>query len=79
MKSYRQLALEQRYQIACLLQQKVTQKSIAAIVGVNASTISREIKRNSLSTSDYKADMAQVICGKRTKRNRYKLKGELKE
>lgn len=79
MKSYRQLALEQRYQIACLLQQKVTQKSIAEIIGVNASTISREIKRNSSLLADYKACDAQILCSKRTERSRYKIKGELRE
>lgn len=79
MKSYRQLTLEQRYQIACLLQQKTTQKSIADIVGVNASTISREIRRNSSVSADYKADIAQVLSGKRNKRSRYKIIGELKE
>lgn len=79
MRSYRQLALEQRYQIACLLQQKATQKSIAAIVGVDASTISREIKRNSLLSTDYKADKAQILSSKRTERSQYKIKGELKE
>ncbi len=45
-KNYTQLSSEQRYQISALLQKNVTQKEIAQIVGVAASTICRELKRN---------------------------------
>lgn len=45
-KNYNQLSSEQRYQIEALLQNEVTQKEIARIIGVNASTICRELKRN---------------------------------
>jgi len=46
MRPYTHLALEQRYQIAALLKEKVPQTRIAQIVGVHKSTISREISRN---------------------------------
>jgi transposase, IS30 family len=47
MNKYSQLTREQRYQIEALKKAKTTQNEIAQIVGVSASTISREIKRNS--------------------------------
>lgn len=45
-KNYKQLSLEQRYQIEALLKGGHSQKSIASILGVHASTISRELRRN---------------------------------
>ena len=47
MKKYTQLTEVQRYQIEALKKAKKNQKEIAVIVGVSASTISREIRRNS--------------------------------
>lgn len=47
MGSYKQLTLEQRYQIYALLKTGNTNKEIADIVGVDKSTIGRELKRNS--------------------------------
>lgn len=44
--SYKQLTQEQRYQIYALKQAEQQSKRIAEIVGVHASTISRELKRN---------------------------------
>jgi IS30 family transposase len=44
--SYKQLTQEQRYQIYALKQADQPGKRIAEIVGVHASTISRELKRN---------------------------------
>jgi len=44
--SYTQLTQDQRYQICALKQVEQTNKRIAAILGVNASTISRELKWN---------------------------------
>lgn len=46
-KHYQQLTQEQRYQISCLRKAGMTQAAIAEAVGVNSSTISRELKRNS--------------------------------
>ena len=44
--SYRQLALSERYHISTLYKQGLRQKEIAKEVGVSASTISRELRRN---------------------------------
>jgi len=44
--SYTQLTQEQRYQISALLKTEHSQTKIAAEIGVNKSTISRELKRN---------------------------------
>lgn len=46
MKKYSQLTEIQRYQIEALKKAKNTQKEIAMLLGVSASTISRELKRN---------------------------------
>lgn len=46
MKSYKQLTRDQRYVIKTLLQEGYTYRKIAKRVGVNVSTISREVKRN---------------------------------
>jgi len=44
--SYTQLTQDQRYQIYALKQAEQTNKRIAEILGVHASTVSRELKRN---------------------------------
>lgn len=44
---YKQLTREQRYTIYVLLHQKQTKKEIAKAIGVNESTVYRELKRNS--------------------------------
>lgn len=44
--TYKQLAREQRYQIYALMKAGLSQTAIARIIGVNKSTISREIRRN---------------------------------
>ena len=45
-KNYHQLSSEQRYQIEALLKSGTNQKTIALILEVHPSTISRELKRN---------------------------------
>jgi len=47
METYSQLTSEQRYQIYALLKKEHTQTDIAEIIGVNKSTVSRELRRNS--------------------------------
>jgi len=47
LKTYKQLTCEQRYAIRILIKKNYLQKDIATAVGVNKSTISRELKRNS--------------------------------
>jgi IS30 family transposase len=43
---YTQLTCGQRYQIKALLKMRHTQTEIANVLGVNKSTISRELQRN---------------------------------
>ncbi len=45
--AYKQLTQEQRYQIKALLDNKIAKMQIATTLGVDRSTINREIKRNS--------------------------------
>ena len=62
-KNYNQLSSEQRYQIEALLQNEVAQKEIARIIGVNPSTVCRELKRNTPKRGrgalEYRAENAQ--------------------
>lgn len=46
MKNYKQLTVEQRYQIEALLQAGLTQTNISKQLGVHKSTVSRELKRS---------------------------------
>jgi len=46
MRTYTQLTKEQRYQISALLKTCHSQTQIARVIGVNKSTVSRELKRN---------------------------------
>lgn len=46
MRTYHQLTQEQRYQIYALQQTQHSQSEIAAVIGVDKSTVSRELKRN---------------------------------
>jgi len=47
LRTYKQLTCEQRYAIRILIEKNYLQKDIAAAIGVNKSTISRELRRNS--------------------------------
>lgn len=64
MRNYKQLAQEQRYQIYALKKAGLYQTTIAKIVGVHKSTISREIKRNS-GLRGYRPRQAQGFVNKR--------------
>ena len=64
-----QLKPEQRYAIFILLQQKKKKSEIAEIIGVNKSTISRELKRNG-SKRGYSWKKAQEMCDLRKERLR---------
>lgn len=46
MRPYTQLTQEQRYQIYALMNAEINQSEIATIIGVDKSTISRELRRN---------------------------------
>jgi len=64
MNRYYQLTREQRYQIGALRDIGVTQKMIAAQVGVSPSTISRELRRNSVADR-YDAAQADQVATRR--------------
>ena len=53
MKGYRQLTLAQRYEIFALKKAGHSQVAIADLVGVDASTVSRELRRNKSPTGYY--------------------------
>ena len=61
MKSYKQLTLEQRYQISPLLKLGYSQTAIATELGVHKSTIGRELRRN-LSKRGYRPKYADRIA-----------------
>lgn len=66
MKNYNQLTLEQRYEIQGFMAQKFSKSKIAQELGVSASTISRELKRNADKRSGkYKATLAHQKCTNR--------------
>lgn len=64
MKEYKQLTLEQRYQIYALLKAGQTITEIGKIIGVDKSTISRELKRN-VSKRGYRPQFAEKAAVKR--------------
>jgi len=75
MTKYSHLNTEQRYQIDALLKTDMTQTAIADQLGVNKSTISREINRNSKQqlTNIYDAGFADHLASKRKElRPRYR-------
>lgn len=61
MKTYKQLTCEQRYAIRILKEKDYLQKDIAEAIGVNKSTISRELKRNS-GKRGYRPKQAQRLA-----------------
>jgi len=64
MRKYTQLTSEQRYQISGLKKAGCKQAQIAAEVGVNKSTISRELKRNK-GDRGWRPKQAQRLCDAR--------------
>jgi len=64
MKKYSQLTDVQRYQIEALKKAEKDQKTIASIIGVSASTISRELKRNT-GQRGYRPKQAHIKALKR--------------
>lgn len=71
MKKYKQLTVEQRYQIEVLIQTGFKQTMIANVLGVHRSTISRELKRSipkrGRGFGEYSASNAQKKCTARHK------------
>ncbi|NWO07144.1 MAG: helix-turn-helix domain-containing protein, partial [Alteromonadaceae bacterium] len=62
---YRQLTQTQRYQISALRVAGKSQRQIAAILGCHNSTVSRELRRNSV--HGYEPEMAQHQTNSRRK------------
>lgn len=73
MKNYKQLTVEQRYQIEALLQVGSAQTKIAAQLGVHRSTISRELKR-SIALRGRTAGSYVATNAERKTRDRHKQK-----
>ena len=69
METYRHLSCEDRDQIAVLLVAGHNNTSIARILGRSPSTISRELKRNSLQSGRYSAQIADGAYMHRRQRN----------
>ena len=65
MKKYKQLISQQRYTISAMLQKGYSQKEIADAVGVSASTISRELKRNRGKRGVYSYKLADEMAQER--------------
>lgn len=73
--TYKQLTLAQRYAIQAYVKDNKSQKEISVLIGVNKSTVSRELERNS-ACGKYGADEAQRRCCIKSKRREaYKLTG----
>ena len=81
MKKFAQLTPEQRYKIDALFNSLtgLNQKQIAEQVGTSASTLSRELKRNSRPRAGYDAKKAQEFAQKRRAKKPFKINGELEE
>jgi IS30 family transposase len=66
MQKFKQLSLHQRYQIEALLKAGQNQTSIATIIGVHRSTISRELSRNIAKRGRTSGRYFAVNAGRRT-------------
>ncbi len=64
MKKFKQLTLKQRYQISAYKEAGYTQKYIANLLNIAESTISRELRRNSID-GVYIPEDAEVLSYKR--------------
>ncbi|MFC3909913.1 IS30 family transposase [Legionella dresdenensis] len=67
-KKYKQLSLEERCRISILQREGYSLRKIASIMDRSASTLSRELKRNSTKTKGYDVSYAQI----QTKARRWK-------
>jgi transposase, IS30 family len=79
MKHYKQLTQEQRYHISAFLRAGYTQNYISREVGVDKSTISREIRRNR-GERGYRPKQAEekAVSRKKNAQKKFKLTAELK-
>ena len=65
---YKQLTDAQRYQIDAYLKSGMTKKFISTQLGIDRSTLYRELKRNSSKRGKYNAVKAQHLCNERKER-----------
>lgn len=65
-KNYKQLSLEQRYQIESLIKAGQKQNQIAEIIGCSSSAVCRELKRNRPSMGRYAGEYKAVQAHKKT-------------
>lgn len=70
--TYTQLSYEQRYAIETMLRSGDDRTTIAKALGRPASTITREIKRNSPTRGRYRARHAQMLAEERKREGHYK-------
>lgn len=79
MKKYKQLTLGLRYQIFAYKQENYSLSKIAELIGVNKSTVSRELNRNSINNY-YSPEQAQIEATYRdkSKKRYHKLTKKLK-
>ena len=76
MRTYKQLTQEQRYQIYALMKMGHRQTKIAKFIGVNKSTISRELKRN-LGQRGYRPKQAHGLAMSRRKKGQCRIQAEI--
>ncbi len=67
-KTYDQLDIDERYEIYRLRQADMSLREIGCVIGRSVSTISREVKRNSLPRGEYKPASADRIALSRRRR-----------
>lgn len=62
---YYHLTQDQRIELSLMLRLGYSQRNVALVLGVSPSTVSRELKRNSLATGKYHAAHARVVTRER--------------
>lgn len=71
--SFKQLTHEQRYQLYRMNKMPLTQKEMAVILGVSASTISRELKRNKGKQGRYTKGAHKLALQRRKNKSRHRI------
>lgn len=71
--SYKQLTQEQRYQLYRMNEMHLPQKEIAFILGVSASTISRELRRNAGKQGHYTKGAHKLALRRRYNKSRQRI------
>lgn len=72
MLNYKQLNYEQRYTIEVMLAKQISKSIISQAIGVNESTLYRELNRNKQKQGVYRASYAQMLADERKKEGHYK-------